>query len=81
MTRTHGQFMSAVDGILSDYVSGKYREIVDHMEASFSAQFGPAGHVPPLPWDDEPSDGEFYDDVEDDDLPLPVSFPLGNDAE
>lgn len=53
--------------------------IFNHLHANFAQQFGPAGHVPPLPWDDDGDD--FFDDVDADDLPLPISFPLGTDAE
>lgn len=57
--------------------------IFNHLHTQFEQQFGPAGHVPPLPWDGETDDDgdDFFDDVDADDLPLPISFPLGTDAE
>lgn len=54
-------------------------KIFNHLHAHFAQHFGPAGHVPPLPWDLEPEEDEFYDDVLPEDIPLPVSFPLGQD--
>lgn len=59
-------------------------QIFNRLHTDFVQQFGPAGHVPPLPWDgidDDESGDAFYDNVLPEDLPLPVSFPLGDDAD
>lgn len=54
-------------------------QIFNHLNANFAKHFGPREE--PLPWTDDEQEDGFYDDVMPRDLPLPVSFPLGDDAE
>lgn len=55
------------------------QSLFNHLNTQFAQQFGPRDE--PLPMDGMDDDDGFYDDVDTSDLPLPVSFPLGEDAE